>query len=156
MILPTLLLAVFTAAPPARPAPNVMPITKLKRAVLVPDLCQLRYRVSTSSETCQAYVDQALGYFYSYVWMEAARSFETALQHDPKCAFAHWGLARALEKITGDPAPLRGANRATAPMFIVNPLRVFGPNASALMSTHPPTSVRIQRLRAMGGIAAGG
>jgi Tfp pilus assembly protein PilF len=82
----------------APPTPQVMPVTKLKAAVLVPELCVLHYPVSTSSEKCQAYVDQALGYYYSYVWMEASRSFETALQHDKDCAFAHWGLARALER----------------------------------------------------------
>jgi hypothetical protein len=98
MILPSLLLAVFAAAPPVKAGPPVMPVTKLKKAILVPQQCVLHYRVTTSSEQCQAYVDQALGYYYSYVWMEAARSFETALQHDPNCAFAHWGLARSLER----------------------------------------------------------
>src|SRR5205823_3003513 len=34
---------------------------------------------------------------YSYVWMEAARSFETATKHDPNCAMAWLGLSRALE-----------------------------------------------------------
>jgi tetratricopeptide (TPR) repeat protein len=43
-------------------------------------------------------VDQALGYYYSYVWMEAARSFETAATVDPNCAFAWWGLSKACEK----------------------------------------------------------
>jgi tetratricopeptide (TPR) repeat protein len=58
----------------------------------------LRYRVSTSSPRCQEFFDQGLGYFYSYVWMEAARSFETALEYDPNCALAWWGLSRALER----------------------------------------------------------
>jgi tetratricopeptide (TPR) repeat protein len=39
-----------------------------------------------------------LGYFYSYVWLEAARSFETATQYDPSCALAWWGLSRGLER----------------------------------------------------------
>src|SRR5262249_45385819 len=47
---------------------------------------------------CQAHFDQGLGYFYSYVWMEAARSFETATRFDPDCAMAWWGLSRALER----------------------------------------------------------
>jgi tetratricopeptide (TPR) repeat protein len=58
----------------------------------------LKYRVSTTSPECQVFFDQGLGFFYSYVWMEAARSFETALQHDPECPMAWWGLARALER----------------------------------------------------------
>src|SRR5688572_1893861 len=89
--------AAAAAAPPARkPAGPVLPMTKLSPAKLFSEQCVLRYRVSTKSETCQAYFDQALGYYYSYVWMEAARSFETALQHDPDCALAWWGLARAM------------------------------------------------------------
>jgi tetratricopeptide (TPR) repeat protein len=53
--------------------------------------------VSTTSPECQAFFDQGLGYYYSYVWMEAARSLETALRFDPDCALAWWGLSRALE-----------------------------------------------------------
>ena len=66
------------------------------------------------------------------------------------------GLASALAKITAGGAQVPGENRGTQHLFIVNPLRVFGPDSSALMSTHPPTEERIQRLRAMGGVAAGG
>jgi Tfp pilus assembly protein PilF len=65
---------------------------------LVPNLCVLTYRVSTLSPECQAFFDQGLGYYYSYVWMEAARSFETATQRDPDCALAWWALSRALER----------------------------------------------------------
>lgn len=79
------------------PGPK-LPLTGLAPAKIFPDLCHYRYRISTSSPQCQAFVDQALGFYYSYVWMEAARSFETALQHDPECAFAYWGLSRAMEK----------------------------------------------------------
>jgi tetratricopeptide (TPR) repeat protein len=75
-----------------------LPITKLAPAKLVPDLCLLRYPISTTSPECQAYFDQGLGYFYSYVWMEAARSFETATLHDPNCAMAYWGLSRSIER----------------------------------------------------------
>jgi len=65
------------------------------------------------------------------------------------------GLASALEKITTGGAQVPGENRGTQHLFIVNPLKVFDADSSALMSTHPPTEVRIQRLRAMGGVAAG-
>ena len=78
--------------------PEKMPMTGLAPSRLVPDLCLLRYRISTTSPECQEFFDQALGYFYSYVWMEAARSFETALQYDPECPLAWWGLSRALER----------------------------------------------------------
>jgi tetratricopeptide (TPR) repeat protein len=88
--------------PPGKPGsvtiPNPLPVTQLAPARLMPDLCLYRYKISTDSPECQAFFDQGLGFFYSYVWMEAARSFETALQHDPNCPMAYWGLSRALER----------------------------------------------------------
>jgi hypothetical protein len=75
-----------------------LPLCGLAPSKYVPDLCLVRYRVSTGSPECQAFFDQALGYYYSYVWMEAARAFETAAQYDPNCALSYWGLSRALER----------------------------------------------------------
>jgi tetratricopeptide (TPR) repeat protein len=91
------------AIPPASPAADPkaadkLPLSGLPPAKVLPDLCVLHYRVSTTSPECQALFDQGLGFYYSYVWMEAARSFETAARHDPECALAWWGLSRALEK----------------------------------------------------------
>jgi tetratricopeptide (TPR) repeat protein len=86
------------AAPVGRSNAERFPLSNLRRAKIVPGLCLVRYRVSTNSPECQAFVDQGLGYFYSYVWMEAARSFETATQIDPDCALAWWCLSRALEQ----------------------------------------------------------
>jgi tetratricopeptide (TPR) repeat protein len=87
-------------APPAATAPaaDKLPLSGLAPAKLVPNLCTLSYRISTRSPECQKFFDQGLGYFYSYVWMEAARSFETAARHDPDCAMAWWGLARAFDE----------------------------------------------------------
>jgi len=78
--------------------PSKMPMTGLAPSKLDPNLCVVRYRISTTSPECQAFFDQALGYYYSYVWMEASRSFEMALQYDPECPLAWWGLSRALER----------------------------------------------------------
>lgn len=60
-------------------------------------------------------------------------------------------LASALEKLEAHAVtnPLPNANRATQHLFIVNPLRSFKMNASALLSTHPSTEERIRVLRAM-------
>jgi heat shock protein HtpX len=55
------------------------------------------------------------------------------------------GLARALEKISGDQEPLEAANRATAHLYISNPFK--GKNISKLFSTHPPMEERIALLR---------
>ncbi|MCG2686426.1 M48 family metalloprotease [Candidatus Parcubacteria bacterium] len=61
------------------------------------------------------------------------------------------GLAQALEKLASDREPLEAANRATAPLYITNPLK--GPDWSKkavnLFSTHPPIEERIRRLRQM-------
>lgn len=101
----TSVLAASLGAPPFLPATalpknasGTLLITRLPPAKIMPELCVYRYRVTTPSAECQAFVDQALGFYYSYVWMEAARSYETALRHDPNCAFAWLGLSRALEK----------------------------------------------------------
>ena len=61
------------------------------------------------------------------------------------------GLASALEKIATAASPVAFASKATAPMFIVNPLAAAGGGAGSLFATHPPTSERIQILRAMTG-----
>ncbi len=93
-----LVLIVGGLLPPHLSKPDKMPMTGLAPSVLVPNLCCVKYRITTDSPQCQAYFDQGLGYFYSYVWMEAARSFETAAKYDPKCPMAWWGLSRSLER----------------------------------------------------------
>jgi heat shock protein HtpX len=59
------------------------------------------------------------------------------------------GLASALEKIAADPDPLEVANKATAHLYIWNPLKDHGGRLNALFSTHPPVEERVRRLRAM-------
>jgi Tfp pilus assembly protein PilF len=93
----TLTNAVSPNARPANLAEAKLPITGLKPAKIIPNLCRIHYSVTTHSPECQQFFDQGLGYLYSYVYMEAARSFETATQKDPECALAWWGLSRALE-----------------------------------------------------------
>ncbi|MDD5313501.1 MAG: M48 family metallopeptidase [Dehalococcoidia bacterium] len=61
------------------------------------------------------------------------------------------GLASALEKIAASTEPLKSANKATAPMYIMNPFRKQGRAAEDLTSTHPPISERIRILRGMAG-----
>jgi tetratricopeptide (TPR) repeat protein len=91
-------LAILAAAKDVPRAVEKMPLTGLAPSKAVPNLCVLKYPISTTSEECQAFFNQGLGYFYSYVWMEAARSFETATLRDPHCAMAWWGLSRALQR----------------------------------------------------------
>ena len=61
------------------------------------------------------------------------------------------GLASALEKLAASTQQLKKVNKATAPMYIINPFREKGMKASDLSSTHPPISKRIKILRSMGG-----
>ena len=58
-------------------------------------------------------------------------------------------LARALEKIAGDHEPLEAANKATAHLYIENPLKEHQSFLNGLFNTHPPVEDRIRLLRAM-------
>ena len=59
------------------------------------------------------------------------------------------GLASALEKLADNKLDLHAANKVTAGMYIVNPLKKKGMKLSDLTSTHPPISERIRILRSM-------
>ncbi len=64
------------------------------------------------------------------------------------------GLARALEKIAADHEPLEAANKATAHLYIVNPLKEHEGRDKVgwfanLFNTHPPIEERIRILRGM-------
>ncbi|MCH8051148.1 MAG: M48 family metallopeptidase [Chloroflexi bacterium] len=58
-------------------------------------------------------------------------------------------LADALEKIAADPEPLESANKATAHLYIENPLKEHKSFLNGLFATHPPMDERIKLLRAM-------
>ncbi|MCX5685394.1 MAG: M48 family metallopeptidase [Planctomycetota bacterium] len=66
------------------------------------------------------------------------------------------GLARALETLASDTEPMHGASRATAHLFIVQPLMLSGKrtggSGESMWSSHPPIQDRIQRLRSLGKI----
>lgn len=83
--------------PPKPPTPR-MPLTGLAPAKPMFNACVYHYGVGTGSPECQAFLNQALGMYYSYVWIEAARAAETAVTHDPECAYAWLILHRSLEK----------------------------------------------------------
>jgi heat shock protein HtpX len=62
------------------------------------------------------------------------------------------GLAKALEKISHDTEPLEAANKATAHLYIADPLKnVHGAVGmmAGLFNTHPPVAERIKALRSM-------
>lgn len=59
------------------------------------------------------------------------------------------GLASALRKIAADPGVLSVANKATASLYIANPLKDHPFQFDGLFDTHPPIEERIKRLEAM-------
>lgn len=59
------------------------------------------------------------------------------------------GLASALRKLAADKEPLEVANKATAHMYIVNPLKDIKGQMNVLFSTHPPIEKRIEALEKM-------
>jgi heat shock protein HtpX len=73
------------------------------------------------------------------------------------------GLASALRKLEADTEVLRTANKATANLYIVNPLHGRAGRFDSMFDTHPPLEDRIARLEklyvpgaAEGGAAEGG
>ncbi len=59
------------------------------------------------------------------------------------------GLADALQKIADDNEVLAAANRATAHLYIAQPIKKFEKRSRGLFDTHPPIQQRIKILRAM-------
>ena len=66
------------------------------------------------------------------------------------------GLARALDALAADTEPMHEASRATAHLFIVQPMMASGRRAggegTSMWSSHPPIAERISRLRSLGNI----
>lgn len=57
------------------------------------------------------------------------------------------GLASALAKLSRDQEVLEVASAATAPMYIVQPIKKFEARARGVFDTHPPVADRIARLK---------
>jgi tetratricopeptide (TPR) repeat protein len=70
--------------------------------------------VSTSSREAQAFYDQGLAYLHSYVWVEAARSFNQALRLDSKLAMAHCELTIAYTELNSAKDARAALDRAKA------------------------------------------
>src|SRR5262245_55672689 len=89
--------------------------------------------VATSSKDAQAFYDQGLAYLHSYIWLEAARSFNQALRLDSKLAIAHAQLAVAYTELNASPAARDALARAQA--------------LAAKASEHDRTHVEARRLQ---------
>ena len=53
-------------------------------------------KVTTSSADAQRWFDRGLNWCFGFHHEEAVRCFEKALESDPDCAMAHWGVAYAV------------------------------------------------------------
>jgi tetratricopeptide (TPR) repeat protein len=71
-------------------------------------------KVTTPSKDAQAFYDQGLAYLHSYVWIEAARSFNQSLRHDPKLAMAYVGLSRAYSGLGSSMLAVEAAQKAAS------------------------------------------
>ena len=80
---------------------------------LRPGIGRTHEAATTPSAEAQAFHDQGLAYLHSYVWIEAARSFNQALRLDPKLALSWVGLSRAYSGLE-DQAAARAAWRKAA------------------------------------------
>ncbi|MFT4009063.1 MAG: tetratricopeptide repeat protein [Nocardioidaceae bacterium] len=60
------------------------------------DLGTYSRQVTTASRTAQQWFDRGLVWTYAFHHEEAASCFERAIEADPDCALAYWGLAYAL------------------------------------------------------------
>jgi hypothetical protein len=59
------------------------------------DLGNHHRAISTSSPDAQLWFDRGLTWTYAFNHEEAVRCFEKALEADPACALAQWGIAYA-------------------------------------------------------------
>ncbi|HEU0210202.1 MAG TPA: hypothetical protein VFQ78_14635 [Candidatus Udaeobacter sp.] len=52
-------------------------------------------KITTNSSQAQRYFDQGLAFFQGFNHAAAIRAFQQAVQIDPECCMAHWGIALA-------------------------------------------------------------
>ena len=60
------------------------------------DLGSYTWPVSTQDPDAQLWFDRGMAWCYGFNHDEAIACFERALEHDPGCAMAHWGIAYAI------------------------------------------------------------
>src|SRR6185312_4556759 len=94
--------AARTPHPPMgeRAASSPPALARVSESPVVPayeyDLGRYSRLVSTSSPDAQAWFDRGLAWSYGFNHEEAVRCFQRAVDADPSCAMAHWGIAYAM------------------------------------------------------------
>jgi hypothetical protein len=95
--------AAAQSAPPIHRMPAV-PADLLTRSIgLRTGIGVSHDAVATSSTEAQRFYDQGLSYLHNYVWIDAARSFNQALDLDPRLTLAHVGSASRPRRSTSGP-----------------------------------------------------
>lgn len=108
--------AAATPAPPPARQTTAPPVdTRLAQLLtrplpLRPGIGVAHEAVTTKVTRAQQFYDQGLAYLHSFVWIEAARSFNEALRADPSLAMGQLGLSYALGEL-GDAAGARAASQ---------------------------------------------
>ncbi len=87
------------AAPAAGAVPSVPDAILTRPVGLRTGIGHAHDPVGTDSAEAQAFYDQGLEYLHSYVWIEAARSFNQALRIDPKLVVSYAGLSLAYTEL---------------------------------------------------------
>src|SRR6266404_3937819 len=72
------------------------PSKEARQATLLDGLGDIHHPVSTKNAEAQKFFDQGLRLIFAFNHDEARRSFQRAVELDPKLAMAHWGLALAV------------------------------------------------------------
>jgi tetratricopeptide (TPR) repeat protein len=93
-----------------------IPLAILERPIAArTGIGQVAHQTSSSSKEAQALYQQGLSLLHSYVWIDAARSFNAALKRDPNLALAQVGLSIAYIELSRpqDAAKALEAARAT-------------------------------------------
>lgn len=98
-------------------------------------LGSLARRVSTTSPDAQRYFNQGLAFTYAFNHDEAIRSFRKAVEFDPFCAMAWWGIAYASGPHINNPAmtPQASAEAWAALQNALKEPRVVSPAEGALI-----------------------
>jgi tetratricopeptide (TPR) repeat protein len=59
------------------------------------DLGPYSRKITTSSPDAQLWFDRGLNWIFGFNHTEAIKCFKKAIEHDPQCAMAHWGISYA-------------------------------------------------------------
>src|SRR5262249_40510620 len=103
--------------------------------------------VTTASKQAQAYYDQGVCYLHSYVWIEAARSFNEAIRLDPRLAMGHLGLSYAYSGLNATSAAIQAAAKGRSLSQGLSPAELarISIREKQLAATRDPANLELLR-----------